>query len=203
MTEVRPCFLEPIPEIYDAARYLDAAVSAHLNGNAELAKALIVQADTPTLAEWNAQFLLSTKEQPFWKLKPNPVSQVKKVKNRMPGTQLKRDVIQRDGYHCRFCDIPVVRAEVRKNLHKLYPKKARWGPKNKDQHAGLVAMWLQYDHVCPHSMGGTNTLDNLVITCAPCNYGKMGYTVEELYLEDPRDRPIIQSTWDGLERLLG
>jgi hypothetical protein len=37
-------FREPPPEIFDAARYLDAAVSAHLNGHVLLAGDLFTQA---------------------------------------------------------------------------------------------------------------------------------------------------------------
>jgi 5-methylcytosine-specific restriction endonuclease McrA len=62
-------------------------------------------------------------------------------------------------------------------------------------------MWAQYDHVTPHSSGGENTLENLIVTCAACNYGKNNFTLEELGLIDPREFPPVQSQWDGLERL--
>lgn len=55
----------------------------------------------------------------------------------------------------------------------------------------------------PHAYGGPNDLDNLVVSCAACNFGKMFYRLEELGLTDPRERPPIQPQWDGLERLLG
>jgi hypothetical protein len=44
----RLCLPEPIPEIADAARYLDAAVSAHLAGRTDLAESLIRLADLPS-----------------------------------------------------------------------------------------------------------------------------------------------------------
>jgi len=44
-TTVRQCLREPIHEIFDAARYLDAAVSAHLAGHFKLAEELIRLAD--------------------------------------------------------------------------------------------------------------------------------------------------------------
>ena len=148
-------------------------------------------------------FLEGVRRQSFWKFNENaPSHTTPKADKRMPGAKLKRQVIERDGFHCRFCQVPVIDKKVRVALNTLYPKEARWGAKNAEQHTGLVATWLQFDHVIPYSMGGTNTLDNIIITCAPCNYGKMGYTLEELYLEDPRDKPILKSTWDGLERLL-
>ena len=45
--ELKRCFREPIPEIFDAARYLDAAVSAHLQGEYEVAGKLFLLANEP------------------------------------------------------------------------------------------------------------------------------------------------------------
>jgi 5-methylcytosine-specific restriction endonuclease McrA len=69
-----------------------------------------------------------------------------------------------------------------------------------DQHAAFPALWLQYDHVIPHAVGGTNHLDNVVVTCAGCSYARLDCTLEEMGLEDPRARPRTASDWDGLER---
>lgn len=49
---MRSCFRESIPEIRDAARYLDAAVSAHLTGHRELASTLFKLADCDTTRAW-------------------------------------------------------------------------------------------------------------------------------------------------------
>ena len=87
-------------------------------------------------------------------------------------------------------------------LKTLYPQVMQWGRKNIEQHAAFQAMWLQYDHVLPHSRGGNNDLDNIVITCAPCNFGRMDRLLEEVGLQDPRNREPVRSNWDGLERLL-
>ena len=50
--------------------------------------------------------------------------------------------------------------------------------------------------------GGTNELLNVVVTCAPCNYGRMQYTIEEAALQNPLTREPRRGPWDGLERLL-
>lgn len=198
--EVRRFFREPIQEIYDAARYLDAAVSAHIAGNTDIAEKLFKLANNPKIWEWtdsiwgsNSPYVHVTKQQ-YLHTAP-------KEKNRMPNVMMKRELHERDGYHCRFCGIPVIHAETRKYLHKLYPDAIPWGKTNSTQHAAFQCLWLQYDHVVPHSAGGENTLENLIITCAACNYGKMNYTVEELGLLDPRGFTPTQSTWDGLERI--
>jgi 5-methylcytosine-specific restriction endonuclease McrA len=62
---------------------------------------------------------------------------------------------------------------------------------------------VQYDHLVPHARGGGNGLDNIVITCGPCNFGRMERTLEEVGLIDPRTRAPVRSSWDGLERYLG
>jgi len=96
----------------------------------------------------------------------------------------------------------VIRKEVRTLLSKCYPNALRWERTNLGQHAAFQAMWAQYDHVLAHARGGDNSVDNTILTCAPCNFGKMNYTLEELNLIDPRSRPRLSSSWDGLERLL-
>jgi 5-methylcytosine-specific restriction endonuclease McrA len=120
----------------------------------------------------------------------------------MPGADIKRALIERDGHHCRFCRIPVIRTEIRQRIHKLYPESLPWGRSNTEQHSAFQALWLQYDHILPHARGGESTLDNMVVTCAGCNYSRMEYTLEETGLSDPRMRPPIRSTWDGLERFV-
>lgn len=118
----------------------------------------------------------------------------------MPNIDDQRQLHQPDGYHCRFCAIPVIRKEIRQRFCKLYPQVSIWDKKNVEQHAAFQAMWAQYDHVVPHARGGGDDLDNLVVTCAPCNYGRMEFTLEEANLVDPRTRPAVSSTWDELER---
>jgi hypothetical protein len=199
----RTCLRDPIPEIYDAARYLDAAVAAHLAGRRALADELIRMADMPVISEWSES---------LWGVggpwsRPLPVDsplafvpKEERVKARMPSKTEIATLLARDGYHCRFCGIPIVRAEIRMLMRGEYPDALRWGPRNSDQHAGLQAMWLQYDHLLPHARGGSSELSNMVVTCAPCNNGRSNLTLEEVGIEDPRLREPVRSMWDGLER---
>jgi len=202
---LRKCFREPIPEIYDAAKYLDAAVSAHIEGNFELAKELIRAADKPELREWT-ESLWGTNS-PYVKKHTVPnapphLPKEKRVKARMPSSKEKTILHARDGFHCRFCGIPVIRKEVRDFFNKKYPELSIWGSKNIEQHAAFQLMWLQYDHILPHARGGNNDIENIVITCAPCNYARGDYLVEEVGLENPFNHEPVKSLWDGLERIL-
>ncbi len=197
-------FREPIPEIADAARYLDAAVSAHLQGHSKLAEKLIRLADNPAIREWTES--IWGKQSPYVQYRttsdaPQDIAKEHRIKERMPTTSEKNQLLLRDGYHCRFCGIPVIRREVREIIKNVYPGALQWGKQNINQHAAFQAMWVQYDHILPHARGGNNDLDNMLITCAACNYGRMQYTLEEVGLVDPRTRKPIKSTWDGLERL--
>lgn len=200
---LRRCLHEPIPQVMDAARYLDAAATAHLASNSVLAEHLFRLADIPEVREWTES--IWGKRSPHLKLQATRVfssSSTPRVKQRMPSTSDKRILHLRDGYHCRFCSIPVIRKEVREALRISYQGAIPWGSTNGSQHAAFQAMWAQYDHVIPHALGGDSSLDNLVVTCAPCNFGRMNHSLEEVSISDPRKRAPLSSHWDGLERVL-
>jgi len=57
---------------------------------------------------------------------------------------LTAQVIERDGWICSYCDLDISKSDVR---HAI-------------------------DHVFPLSKGGTNELDNLCMSCQPCNSSK-------------------------------
>ncbi len=200
MTMRRACLRVPIPDIFEAAEFLNLAANEHLAGERNRVIELLHAANMPSVREW-AESLWGAHCQyvPANLVSPRGGD---RTALRMPTTAMRRELHKRDGYHCRFCGIPVIRAEVRKLFNASYPECSLWGRRNMEQHAGFQAMWAQYDHVVPHSAGGDNTLDNLVVTCAPCNFAKMQYTLEQLGLSDPCDRPPKSSDWDGLERVL-
>lgn len=199
----RSCLRDPIPEIAEAAHYLDEAASAHLAGRSVLAEELIRRANMTVIREWTESLWGSNSPYVKYRAVPNAPPSLPKeqrVKVRMPTLAEKRELHQRDGYHCRFCGIPVIRMEIRTRIREVYQDALPWGSENSKQHAAFQAMWLQYDHLLPHARGGNNDLDNVVITCAPCNFGRMNYTLEEVGLIDPRMREPVSSSWDGLER---
>jgi 5-methylcytosine-specific restriction endonuclease McrA len=201
--EFRTCLRDPIPDIFDAARYLDDATSAHLAGKHSLADELIRLADMPTIREWSESLwgrfsqYHQVREVPG---SPRSVPRALRLNLRMPTAAEKRALLERDGYHCRFCGIPLIRETVRRRMRQAYPNALSWGRTNLTQHAGFQALWVQYDHLLPHARGGDNSTHNMLITCAPCNFGRGDYTLEEMGLIDPRTRAPIRSTWDGLER---
>lgn len=133
---------------------------------------------------------------------PRPTSV---LSGRRPATsdRLKRRVYGRDHYHCRYCGLPTIAAEARKMLQRVVgPVALPWGKTNDTQHGLALAARTEYDHVIPMRVGGPNDESNLVTACASCNYGKYDYTLEELGLDDPRTRPPVDVSWDGLTSLI-
>jgi 5-methylcytosine-specific restriction endonuclease McrA len=200
----RTCLRDPIPEIDAAKLLLNDAVSAHLAGRREEAKELIALADMDSIREWGNS--LWGKKSPYVMFRPvqgSPpeVPKERREGNRSPTPEIRRRLIARDGYHCLFCGIPVIRAEIRNRIRKSYPELKLWsGESIQLQHAAFQTMWLQYDHLVPHSRGGKSDEENMVISCAPCNFGRMQYTLAEVGVADPRKRNPVRSDWDGLER---
>lgn len=204
----RRCLLEPIQEIWAAAHLLRQAVDAHLLGQMHRADALIREADVPVVASWTDS-IWRTRNQPIHRFHRIPNSPPclpigERPRPRMPTLQTRQRVKQRDGFFCRFCSIPVIESSVRKRIRAAYPDALRWGSKEKEQHAAFQCMWLQYDHVLPNSRGGESSFENVVITCAPCNFGRMEWLLEEVALSDPRTAPACglwdaAASWCGLE----
>ena len=208
----RDCFRPPIPEIFKAAKLLDIAVDAHFHGYGDEAEELIRQADMPEIGEWLDSIWLggNTAIRAIRKVDGLPPVLPKEQRHRLRDApyEMKRALVARDGHHCRFCSIPLVRSEVRKKFTRLYPKAARWtSSRAQDQHRGLQVLWLQYDHVIVHSRGGETSTDNLVVACAACNFGRDRHMLAEVGFRDPREHIRTETWsgrcgWDGLERIL-
>lgn len=202
MHSLRTCLKDPIPEIGEAAGLIRAAVDAHGAKDFKKAADLFAASNMPIIREWSESIWGRG-----WKklIRPKIIQNAPpylpkelRIPCRMPDRNGEAKIIARDGYHCRFCGIPVIPKRVREKACTLYPDSVTWGSTNLSQHAAFQAMWLQFDHFLPHSRGGTNGHENILITCAPCNYGRFHYTIEELGLSNPFHRPPIRSKWNGL-----
>lgn len=208
----RSCMREPINDIFDAAQLLNLATDAHLAGDRPQAEALIRTANMPTIRAWMESLIGSRAANPdqpmyhrFREVADAPVYLTKtaRIPKRMPTSAEKLIVIERHGKNCVFCGIPLIGDKVRNAFHRAYPDAMPWGRTNQSRHAAFQCMWLQFDHLVPHSRGGDNSLENVVVACAPCNFGRMQWTLQEVGLIDPRERLSAPTAWDGLERILG
>lgn len=120
---------------------------------------------------------------------------------RYPGT-LERSIFARDGWHCRYCGVPVVTEDAQRLLNQLVgPQLFPLGRRNRDRHGIRLALSANLDHVDSWSTGGSSLQDNLVTACWCCNFGKAHYSLAALGLDDPRHREPPRTTWDGGTRL--
>ena len=199
---LRKYLREPIAEIEATASQLAQAAKAHLAGSTAEVVALLRAANLSSIRDWTDS--IWGKNGAYAVRGPYdsepPVQRLEKA--RMPSTAVQRQLHAQGGYYCRFCGIPVIRREVREFFRKYYAEASLWGAKNLEQHAAFQCMWAQYDHVVPHARGGSNDISNLVVTCAPCNYGRMNYTLSEAGLQDPRNHPPRIGPWTGLQEVL-
>lgn len=199
----------PVPAIFDAAELLLQALDNHCSGDGAGAELCLHMANDAEVWAYTDQawgkgaaarygFIKVPGSPPYFQLSERP-------KPRMPGAEICKAVIARDGYHCRFCGIPVIHPDIRRLLARMYPRAVEWGRTNATQHAAFQCMWLQFDHILPNSRGGASSLDNVVIACAACNFGRMEATLDEARLMHPLKMaaPVLwrhHAVWNGLER---
>lgn len=199
---MKDCLSPPLPEIAQSAHLLLNAEAAHVAKRHAEAGQLIGEADCPKVRDWVNSVMgkFNPLVHAFYpQVTPAPhLAITDRPRPRMPVASVRREVIERDGYHCRFCGMPVISAKRRKAIAQIYPDQLRWGKSNAERHAAFWCMWLQFDHVLPNGRGGASSPDNVVVACAPCNFGRNNLTLEEAGLSDPRQRPK-SSRWLSLE----
>lgn len=195
---------EPVPQIFAAWQALSEAVDAHIAGDFSEAEQRFRDANCPVIWKWLDDSWLNTRRnivvhQPLGDTQPIPKDQ--RDPDRAIAKEIRAAVLARDGYCCRYCGLPVVHSDIRKIASALYPEAVEWNARvSSRQYSAFQVFWLQFDHVEPHSHGGRSDLENVVVSCALCNFGKFDYTLRQLDLEDPRLRQPCPSPYDGLER---
>lgn len=206
--DMRRSLSEPIPEIFEAANFLLEALNCHRHNDIDGAIQYLKRADNRdvwvyTDRAWGKGAKVRYGFQTLPDSPPH-LAILDRPRPRMPDTKTKKAVVDRDGYHCRFCGIPVIDSSIRQLLVKTYPTAVGWGKTNETQHAAFQSMWLQYDHVLPNSRGGHSGVDNIIVACAACNFGRMETTLAEANLIDPFSLPPPirwnrYAEWNGLE----
>ena len=113
------------------------------------------------------------------------------------------EVLRRDAYRCRYCQIRLMHHKQLETFSKLVGKDAfPNGRSNRARHGIRLIMRATFDHVMPVSHDSEedkNVLENVVASCWSCNFGKWYFTNDELGLSEPR-KPV--PGWDGLTGVL-
>ena len=202
-TNFRRCLMAPILHYELAADLLSTAADSLLSGDFARCSALLVQADMRELRDFSYKVAGPISFEVHRQIKmprftPTPIEGIK----RMPSKKIERQIYHRDGWRCRYCGSRVISKEARNIFQRHFPREARKGRTNEDNHFGLATLSATLDHILPHKRGGSNETENLVTACGPCQFGRGVWLLEEVQVEDPRIRPPILDEWDGLTRLL-
>lgn len=129
---------------------------------------------------------------------PIPVEQPLRDPIRSP-QKVQSAVFKRDNYRCRYCGNRLIDQRVMKQFIKdLADPIFERGKTNLTTHGIIHITWPVADHVIPWNLGGGTDLNNLVSSCAPCNYGKDGFTLEQLGMSNPYYRLPAHDGWNGL-----
>lgn len=105
----RRCFREPISEIFIAADMLALASRCHSIGDKERASHLIRLSDMTKIREWTESIWgSSAKAVSRFRVIEGaapPLAKGDRVPVRMPNAGERKQLVERDGLHCRFCGI--------------------------------------------------------------------------------------------------
>jgi hypothetical protein len=113
--------------------------------------------------------------------------------------RVQNDVFKRDGFKCRYCGNKLISQEFfRLFIKELNSPVFQRGGTNLATNGIIHIAWPVADHVIPWNLGGRTNLTNLVSACATCNYGKDGFTIEQLGIENPFNRMPLVDKWTGL-----
>ncbi len=202
----KECPLPPPTYFHDLLNIFEHAYMAAINGDTERAISLIPNFRSDDVRFWfNEHGQMSGYKHRYnglGKIKISPFEG--ELETNRSIEKIANSVYNRDSYHCRYCGTPVVDKKVFKNFEKKVGEKnfKATGKNNLERNGLIFAFRATADHVLPIKQGGKTTLENLVTSCWVCNYGKAEKTLEQIGLDDPRDRFILRRpTWLGLTNL--
>ena len=139
-----------------------------------------------------------------WRAKYSGVSGVdgKKSRRRKAISQKRLEALfERDKWRCRYCGLRIAgnREHFKKFAKAIRMPELVSGRTDESRHGIYLMLMASYDHVKPHSEGGSNDDSNLVTSCWSCQFGKYKYSLKQLGLQNPFERePDAFGDWYGL-----
>jgi 5-methylcytosine-specific restriction endonuclease McrA len=209
------CLIQPPPGVEIApsllrlaADALEAPLDEGLNAKARRlaqARRLAVAHAYARAVDWTAFDWFWLEGGLEWERRDRALGQVYEGLKAAPSVpaDMKRAVIMRDGWRCRYCRLAVISSAAMTALERRLPAALPIGPTAFECHRMQCVLRLTWDHVVPRSHGGGNDAANIVVSCGGCNYNKGSSTLDELGLRHPDERSILSDDWDGLNGRLG
>jgi hypothetical protein len=114
-----------------------------------------------------------------------------------------KEVFERDFYRCRYCNLRIITGEVFSEYSRIVGSDIFSDEKGNNKRNGLtLGLRGVADHIEPYALGAGTEINNLITSCYSCNFGKAGYTLDQLKIEDPRSRQPKDDGWRGLTNYL-
>lgn len=197
--------LRPLDWFHDEIEIFILAVNKFIEGNREDCIQLLDSIKNTEITQWYIEHgQMSGKHRNAILQRPYPskIPIEQRDSIRSP-SKYQLEVFSRDGYRCRYCGIKLVDQNfLRKFIKALDYSNFHRGRTNLDTHGIIHLTWPVADHVKPWNIGGETSLENLVSSCPSCNYGKDGYTCDQLGIQNPLERNVIKNSWNGLKELV-
>ena len=197
----------PPPEFFDEALgQFTLTVKELIQGNQQEALAALLAARADEVGTF---FIEHGQQSAYFRVndrkKIDEENKLVKKENETPrlNPTLEKDVFKRDCYRCRYCGQRIVAKEVFSEVSRILGSEKFSVERENSKRNGLtLGLRGVADHVDPYASGGETEADNLVTSCYSCNFGKAGYTLKQMGLNDPRARKPVNDDWSGLTEFL-
>ena len=172
------------------------------NTDSDKSRYLVKMIDSEEMKRWFIDVALKSGA---WRAKYSDVSDsdLKRTRRRKAINQKRIEALfERDKWRCRYCGIRIAgnRKHFKKFARAIRMPELVSGRTDESRHGIYLMLMASYDHVKPHSEGGSNDDSNLVTSCWPCQFGKYKYSLKKLRLQNPLDvAPVALEDWCGLK----
>ena len=99
-------------------------------------------------------------------------------------------IVERDGgeWKCHYCGCPLVPSRIPMGHPTYYHKAGYYEDGDVCYSLNKGYAYPEVDHVQPRSRGGSDNLENLVVSCSSCNAHKHAKPLEKFLQEVNRER---------------
>jgi hypothetical protein len=197
----RHCLI-PYPSEFDTQIDILASAVECASTRPAVARELVHSIDAESMKRWYIDVALQSG---YWRARHGwadgaPSTQGKRRRRPMGQERLER-LFARDAWRCRYCGIRIGgnRSNFKSLADAIGMPELIAGRTDEARHGLYLMLMGSYDHVDPHSRGGSDEECNLVTACWSCQFGKYRYELNELNVNHPECLPAqSDDSWRGV-----
>jgi 5-methylcytosine-specific restriction endonuclease McrA len=197
----------PVPDYFEkAVEGFTIAVTSLIDGNKEDSLLALKETNHEAVGEF---FIEHGQQSAYFRVENrqeiDKANRIAKELNNSPRLipKVEKEVFERDCYRCRYCGLRIIAKEVFAEYSRIVGSENFSVERENAKRNGLtLGLRGVADHVEPYASGGETSINNLVTSCYSCNFGKAGYTLEQIGIFDPRLKQPVKDEWMGLTEFL-